>query len=320
MNYWLDIRLKIINFFKKNKKKIIIIVIVWSIVIAINYYLKYRPKIYVPKTTYTPHNPVIDSTDSVPNKDRNSISELIDKYVEYCNNKDYENAFNLLSDEYKNEYKLNLDDFKEYIDSKFQTKKIYNIQNYSNLNKTYVYRIRLLDDILKTGTTDEYVYGEEKIVIKEENGSFKISLDGFCGIEEKNIDVEDDFMQIKIYKKYINYTYSTYELEIKNKTNNYIVLSDSSTIDSIQLKLPNDIRTAKYMEESNIAILPSETIQLKFTFDEYFDDKQDPTNFLINSIRVLPEYSGINENIEKENENAIKMYSLSIDLIAKTRN
>ena len=197
MNYWLDIRLKIINFFKKNKKKIIIIAVVWGIVLVINYYLKYRPKIIIPQTTYKPHEPVIDSTESVPEKYKQPISELIDKYFEYCNNKDYENAFNLLSDDFKNEYELSLDEFKQHVDENFDTKKLYSIQNYSNLNKTYVYQINIFDNILESGTTDDYLYRKEKIVIKEENGTLKISLDGYCGSETKDVEVEDEFMKIK---------------------------------------------------------------------------------------------------------------------------
>ena len=315
MNYWLDIRLKILRFFKKNKKKIIIIAIIWSIVIAINYYLKYRPKISIPKTTYKPHEPVIDFTESVPEKLKEPISEVIDKYFEYCNNKDYENAFNLLSDEYKKEHEITLEEFKKDIDEKFDTKKLYSIQNYSNKNKTYVYQINTFNDILESGTTDEYYYNQEKMVIKEENGSLKISLNGYCGSEEKDIDVEDEFMNIKITKKYINYNHSTYEVTVKNKTNDYIILSDSSNIDSIQLEFPYEKRTAKYMEESNIIVLPSETAQFYFIFDEFFDSKEEATKFLINSIKILPEYSGIEENYEQENEKATKLYSLEIDLI-----
>lgn len=319
MNYWLDIRLKIRRFFRKHKKKIIIILIVWVIVIAINYYLKNRTKVIIPQTTYEPHSPVMDTTDKVPEAYKEPISNLIHNFVEYCNNKDYESAYNLLSEQYKARYCNNIDSFKIYVDNAFATKKIYNIQNFSNINSTYIYRVRLLEDILASGTTNEYVYTEDKYVIKEENGILKLSLNGYCGQEELNINVEDDNMQVKIIKKDIQYDKTAYTVQIKNKTQNFIVLADSTTYDEIQLKLPNELRTAKYMTDSNLVILPNETITREMTFDEYFDDNQEPTNLILNSIRILPEYTGDEEKAEAENENAIKLYSLSIDLMPKER-
>ena len=214
---------------------------------------------------------------------------------------------------------MNIEDFKEYVDNIFAAKKIYNIQNFSNIDNTYIYRVRLLEDILASGTTDDYKYSEEKYVVKEENGILKISLDGYCGEKEMDIDVEDDYMQIKILKKDMRYDTSSYTIQIKNKTRNYIVLADSTTNNEIGLKLPNEVRYAKFMENSNFAILPNSTETVVITFEEYFDDYQEPTNLMLNSIRILPEYTGWEENAEKENENAIKLYSLSIDLIPKQR-
>lgn len=319
MNYWLDTKLKIIRFFKKHKNKIIIILIIWAVIFAINYYLKHRTKIEKPQTTYEPHSPVMDETESVPEKYKEPISNLIHNYVNYCNNREYENAYNLLSNSYKTRYCNNIDTFKTYVDSVFETKKIYNIQNFSNINNAYIYRVRLLDDILANGTTDEYVYTEEKYVIKEEDGILKISLNGYCGSEDLNIEVEDEYMQIKILKKDVEYDNSTYTLEIKNKTSYYIVLADSTTHDEIMLKLPNDQRAAKYMTDSNFVILPNSTTTREVTFDEYFDDKVDATNLVLNSIRILPEFTGHEETAKKENDNAIKLYSLSIDLIPRKR-
>ena len=320
MTYWLDIRLKIARFFRKHKRKIIIILIIWSIIIMINYYLKYRQKVILPQTTYEPHSPVIDKTDKVPEKLKEPISNLIKDFVENCNNKNYDAAYDLLSEEYKARYYPSIDKFKEHIDEMFPNKKIYNIQDFSNLNNTYVYRVRLLDDILTDGTTDGYSFTEEKYVLKEENGNLKISLDGYCGSQDLGIEVEDEYMEIKIEKKYITYDETSYVITIRNKTNNFILISDKETYNgAIQLKLPNDTRTAKYMANSNFVILPNETKTEEFQFTEYFDDKQEPTNLLLNSIRILPKYTGDEEKAQEENENAIKLYSLSIDLIPKER-
>ena len=189
MNYWLDIRLKIARFFRKHKRKIIIIIIIWSIIIMINYYLKYRQKVILPQTTYEPHSPVIDKTDKVPEKLKEPISNLIKDFVENCNNKNYDAAYNLLSEEYKTRYYPSIDKFKEHIDEMFPNKKIYNIQDFSNLNNTYVYRVRLLDDILTDGTTDGYSFNEEKYV-----------FDNTLVVEQNLLQKELNFLCIHTHK------------------------------------------------------------------------------------------------------------------------
>lgn len=319
MIYWLDIRLKITRFFRKNKKKIIIIFIIWLIVFAVNQYLKHRVVIQLPQTTYKPHSPIMDNTDSVPEEYKGPIDEIIDSYIKYCNNKEYENAYNLLSEEFKDNYCKTLDEFSEYVDNNFQTKKIYNIQNYSNIKGTYVYRVRILEDILASGTTDNYWFDEDKFVIKKENDELKLSLGGFCGEKELNIDVEDDYMQVKIIKKNMEYDNSTYTFEIKNKTGNYIVLADSTTSEEVQLKFENEIRDATNITDADIVIYPNDSKTINIVFNEYFDDKKDPRSLIFNNIRVLPKYTNVPENTEDENNNAVKLYSLEIDLIPRDR-
>ena len=43
--------------------------------------------------------------------------------------------------------------FIEYVDSVYTSKKIYHIQNYSNVGNVYIYDVNILDDIMSTGTT-----------------------------------------------------------------------------------------------------------------------------------------------------------------------
>jgi len=319
MIYWLDLRLKIANFFRKNKRKIVIAFIIWAMIFSVNQYLKHRIVIELPKTTYKPHSPIMDNTEKVPEIYKESIERLIDDYVKYCNNKEYENAYNLLSSSFKEEYCNTLEEFTKYVDTVFATPKIYNIQNYSNVNNTYVYRVRLLNNILSNGTTDDYRFDEDKYVIKKEDNEFKLSLNGFCGKKDLNIDIEDDYMNIKITKKIMEYDTATYTIEVKNKTGNYIVFADSTTSKELQLKFEENTRQALNIVGSDLVVFPNDSETFEIMFNEYFDDKTDPLYLMFNSIRILPQYSNNSENAETENNNAVKLYSLSIDLIQKNR-
>lgn len=307
MEFWLNIRLKVRGFFKNHKKKIAIIIIIFGIVIAINHFLGNRPEVVTPITTYDPHSPVIDKTATVPEEYKIPINNLVDNYVTYCNNKEYEKAYDLLSNEFKSKYCKTIDDFKSYVDELYDEKKIYNIQNHSNVNNIYIYQIRLLEDILATGTTNGYNYKEEKIAIKEENGVLKLALNGYVGEKQLGIIAEDEYMKINIVKKDVKYDTETYTIEFTNKTNNYIKLADNTENGEILLQLPNDKREANNLYNGNIVILPNYTYTRQISFDKYYDSGEEATALILNAIRVLPEFSS---NIE----DAVKLYSLTINL------
>lgn len=313
MNFWLNIRLKVRDFFKKHKKLIIIIIIIIAVIYSINYAMKNNEIEIVSKTTNEAKNQVMDTTDKVPQEYEEPINELIDNYFNYCNNKEYENAYNLLSDNFKNKYFKNIDKFKTYINSIFKTKKIYNIQNYSNVDDTYIYTVRIMEDLLATGSNGDYRYAEDKFVVKEENGTLKLALNGYCGMENLNIISEDDYMKIKIVKKDMKYDSETYTIEFKNKTSNYIVLANGTEQGEIALKITNDVRVAD-MTDSNLIILPNDTYTAQITFDKYFDDGKESNNLIFNAIRILPEYSGDETKLQSEMKKAVKLYSLNINL------
>ena len=315
MGFWLNLRLKVRDFFKKHKKKITIIIIIVGIVIAIDRFLGGRQVVEMPSTTYEPHSPVMDETAEVPEAYKQPINNLIDNYVNYCNNKEYENAYNLLSSDFKSNYCDNIEEFKKYVDQLYKEKQIYNIQNFSNVNGAYVYRLRLLNDILATGTTDGYEYKEEKVVIKEENGVLKLALNGYVGEENLGIVAEDEYMRIDIVKKQVAYTSETYTVEITNKTGNFIVLLDNTETDEIIMKVNGDSRGVNGLENGNLVVLPNSKKTLTLPFDQYYDDGVNPSALIFNAIRILPEFSGDINKAKQEKEKAVKLYSLTINLL-----
>ena len=133
------ILLAIRAFFKKYWLYIVVIAVVWIAVILINNYLKNRPVEVVVENTYTPNIPIMNSGESVPENEQEDVNSVIDTFFNYCNNKDYRNAYNMLTDDCKEYmYGNSLESFTEYVDLIYTSKKIYNIQNYSNVDNVYI--------------------------------------------------------------------------------------------------------------------------------------------------------------------------------------
>lgn len=302
------------NFWKKYWKYIIIIAIVWIVVIIINNYLKNKPKELNIINTYTPDTPVMDTGERVPQEDREEVNNTIDTFFNYCNNKEYKNAYDMLTtdcQEYM--YSNSIGEFKEYVDSIYTNKKIYNIQNYSNVNNVYIYDINILDDILSTGTTGGYQTHSEKIVLVEENGVMKISNQGYIGKTTfSNKYGEDNYVKINILYKNMSYKREEYAVEITNKTDGYIVIGNGNVANEITLNLGDQTRPALDIINNPIIIAPGQKVNCFLLFDKYYDDGKDPKEMNFNLIRIF----GNDEDLAKEGltANANLTYSMNITL------
>lgn len=313
MNFGSKIMLKLREFFKKYYKILILIAIILCIIFSVNRSFKKPQKEEKISNSNNISSPVVDTTKEVPTEYKEPINNLIKSFMEYCNNKEYENGYNLLSSDFKKRYISSLSKFKVYVDTVFKSKKIYNVQNYSNTNGIYVYSITIMDDILASGSTNGYNSVEDKFVITKENGELKLALNGYCGYKEINLNSQDKYMEMRIIKKDIKYNSETYTIEFKNKTNNYIILADDTEKNEIILRT-SDSSIQCNMTNANLIILPNETVEKQITFNKYFDDGKEDESLILNAIRILPEYSGKEENATKEKKKAIKLYSLTIDL------
>lgn len=314
MNF-VDLRLKIKHFFRKNKKIIFVIVIVWLFIFFINQVLKlYTPEPEI-EDTYEPHVSVIDSSQKVPEKYQTNIEDLIEEYVSYCNNNDFDKAYNMLSKDCKEYAYPTYEDFIDHLKIVMYTPKKYSIQNYSNLDDMYIYSISYTDDFLATGLTNtEYSYTEEKMAFKEnEDGQLEMSVGNFIKHENINLSTENEYLKIDVKDRIVNYATEEYTVRFTNRTNYDIVISDYVEENEITLSLSNEVRGAEQHED--IVLGSNETKDVKIVFSKYVDDN-DSSNFInFNNIRVLEDYYGeFSENtvIEDKIINAIAKFSMNV--------
>lgn len=314
MNF-VDLRLKIKHFFRKNKKIIFVIVIVWLFIFFINQVLKlYTPEPEI-EDTYEPHVSVIDSSQKVPEKYQTNIEDLIEEYVNYCNNNDFDKAYNMLSKDCKEYAYPTYEDFIDHLKIVMYTPKKYSIQNYSNLDDMYIYSISYTDDFLATGLTNtEYSYTEEKMAFKEnEDGQLEMSVGNFIKHENINLSTENEYLKIDVKDRIVNYATEEYTVRFTNRTNYDIVISDYVEENEITLSLSNEVRGAEQHED--IVLGSNETKDVKIVFSKYVDDN-DSSNFInFNNIRVLEDYYGeFSENtvIEDKIINAIAKFSMNV--------
>ncbi len=310
-----DFRLKVRDFFKRNKSKITIVLILWAIVIIINLILKTIKEPQIPSTSYTPHTAIMNNSD-VPKKQQEPIEKLIEEYIGYCNNKEYEKAYNLLSNECKSALYPNIDDFKKYVDNVFKGKKVYSIQNYSNVDNTYVYEVSIFEDILATGLTGEENFDiySEKFVIKNSNGNLSLAIREYIGTEENYQVYEDDFIKVEVQSVKQSYETQTYKVKLTNRSEYKIVLANKTEKNEIMLELEKENRNMQNISDKGIILLPYDSKEIEMEFVKFFDEDEKAKSIIFNAVRVLRTYSGLESKRQQELDNAVKLYSFKVGL------
>ena len=315
----LNLRLKIQDFFRKNKFRIFILIIVLSVIITVNKYLGKMKEIEPPKTNYQPHTAVITGDQIKSIKTKNTLEEKINGYMDACGNKDYQTAYDMLSDECKEIcFKKNISFFKEYIDSIYDKNKVYSIQDYSNKNNVYVYKVTISEDILASGLNngDSEVKYEEKIVVTKDGDDYKLAIRGFINAKDLEIVSENSDMKIFIKKIVTYYDTVTYTVEVKNNSESIIMLQKDGEGSSVLLSLDGDLRKTKLDNYGNndIVIYQGNTKSFDLTFSKYFDEDRNITELIFNRVRLLKEYTGVQSLWEKESNDLDNAYSATIKL------
>lgn len=303
-------RLTIKEFFRKYGKKILVGLAIWGVVLLINYFVgKYDREYPKIDTNYEPHNSVMESEETVPDKLKTPIEELIGKFVDYCNEKDYESAYNLLSTDCKNNIYPDIEDFKKYVDSVFPNKKIYNIQNFSNKDNVYIYTVKILNDILASGLSNEEdsnVYSEKYAIITE-NNELKLSIREYVGRQNLSYMYEDDDMKIKIESVDKKYDHIVYNINIKNKSENYIVFANNVTDYEIALDTSDGLLRRGDEVLTDVELFPEETNDFSFKFTVFYDDNTEINGILFDYIRVYKDVDSYDNGEDPIDDFSIKI-------------
>lgn len=317
-----EFRLKFRRFFRKYRRILFVIVIIWAIIYFINKILANTTNDYVGETTYKPHTAVINNSKVASSSMQKNIEEMIDEYVTYCNDGEFDKAFEMLSDDCKEyEFDNNIEKYMSYVYTKMPTPKEYSLQNYSSTEyggKTmYIYEIKYTDDLLATGLTNStYNYTSENITFYRGDEGIEMNVGNYIyHTDIKNIS-ENEYLKIDVVDKVVNYSIETYEVKFTNRSNYTIVIADGQETDEVLLTLPNETRSRS--ELNDIVLKPGASDTITFTFKKFVDDGDNSSSILFSSIRVMEQYSGtedVEESvIQSEIDNAIAKFSMEVSV------
>lgn len=215
-------------------------------------------------------------------KSQKTILEVIDEFIEFCNNKQINEAYNLLSDDCKSQMYPTVAKFQQnYYNYIFAG----NTKNISAENWIGdIYKVKFKEDALSTGiynsenTIQDYITG-----VRDSQNNIKLNINEYLRKEEINKEKEVNKIKINVVEKHQYMDFETYVFEIINNTDNTILLNDIKSEDianqkSMYLEDRNNIKYTAYtheLSEPEMKILAGETRKITIKYYNKYSSSKD---------------------------------------------
>ena len=240
-------------------------------------------------TTYLPSSQTSVMTNSSTTKENvKKDTEIIKNFIDFCNDNNIEEAYNLLSQQCKDELYKNINDFyNKYYKNIFNEKKSYDIENWAS-SKNITYKVKYLNDIMSSGTVnDEYI--EEYITVVTENNEKKLNVNQFIEKEELNLKRETDNLNITVVNKYVYYDYEEYEFIFENNTDKNIILDTKENTESVYIEDTKDVKYTWFGNEvpnSYLNLNSGESKRLRLKFNEIYTGKKTDSTIYLTDVNI----------------------------------
>lgn len=218
-------------------------------------------------------------------------TDIIKQFIDYCNNNNIEEAYNLLSDDCKKELYNSQEKFEDdYVKEIFTEKRSYDIQAWEQGRKgsTTTYKVKYLNDIMSTGVAnDEYI--EEYITIVKQNDEKKLNVNQFIGTDEINKKETEGDLQITVNDRYKYYDYVEYEITFENNGENDITIDTKDKTDSVYVKNSDGVTYDWFGNEvpnDYLTLHAGERRSFRIKFNEMYSPKKGDTAIYFTDVHL----------------------------------
>lgn len=258
---------QIIRYFNQNKRKIIIGVAVIAFLIIlltiINSAIKQNrqkenidPNDYAVTDLEKPDESIISDV-NLSEETAKINSEIIKSFVEACNNKNYEQAYNLLSAECKEVEYPTLQDFQnDYIKHIMENSVSYQLELWTVYDGYITYRVTFYEgNLLQNGGIPPEENYVDYITLLQEENKIKLNINKFVKREEINKSAKDRDIEIIINARNVYMDYEIYNITFKNYSEKSILINDGQDSNNMFITDQNGNQYISYINEIPLASL-----------------------------------------------------------------
>ncbi len=203
--------------------------------------------------------------------------KALETFVEYCNNKQIDEAYQMLSDECKEEIFPTVEYFnKNYIQLVFNEKRTAKLQ--VSMYGDTIYQISYYGDLLSSGGYNQSGVIEDYVYFTKKNNEIKLSINQFLYSNTLEKTAENDDIFAKVTKKNVYIDYEVYDIEFTNKTDEKILLSTRKNTKGVVLVDGKNVEYTSNIDEqslNSIVINPQEKNVLSIKFTRMYNEQRE---------------------------------------------
>lgn len=272
---------KLLRYWNQNKRKILITIAVIALIIIIiqiaNSMIREQNKNNnqiqqnVVASDITKPNEAIITDTKLTEKETKENSEIIEQFVNYCNQKKIEEAYQLLTEDCKAELYPTKEIFiSNYINHIFQGQVNFELQLWYTASNCYTYRITYnKGSLLQTGGQGSSSNFLDYITLIKQNGEYRLNINKFIRKETLNKQGSNSGIEVALNSKSIYVDYEIYHMTVQNNTQKTILLNDGTSTNNFSLIGRNNNTFSSVISEipmSSLTLAPQyrKTIDVKF--------------------------------------------------------
>lgn len=221
-------------------------------------------------------------------KGQKELLSTLDKFGEYCNNKQINEAYNLLSEDCKNQMYPTVTEFKKNYYDKIFAEKVKNISTENWVGD--IFKVKFTDDALSTGIYNSQSAIQDYItIVEDKNDNVKLNINGYIGKEKIDKTKEVYDIKIQVLEKYKYMDYEIYAYEVQNNSKNIILMNDVENTDTMYLEDENGIKYYAYineLSEANLMVYPGETKKIDIKYYNKYSSTREITTINFTEIAL----------------------------------
>jgi len=307
------------EFIRNNKKKIEKIAKMFGILILVGIGLAVsirnrnsRSEGTSKNTIYNPTKTII-AGENVETEDFKQEENLINTFVEFCNNNKIQEAYDLLTDECKKKMYPDLESFKKnYYSIIFDQKKECTLQSWVTNKNYHTYKVTFIEDIMTTGNYDNVKKNIDYITVETKEQVKKLNINNYIKSEQINKVKKTDELEILVDSVDIYMNSIKYRLSITNLSGNDILLDTLKN--NLNIKFIGSNNAEYELDQTNL--FASDLLIYKTTKNKEIElkfNKQYGTDVEADSIEFKNVIMNCNEYIkDKSSYNDYKKISIKL--------
>lgn len=256
-----------------------------------------------------------DDTSNSNSVENDSIEKTMSSFVNYCNNREIENAYEMLTDECKNAMFPSAEDFERvYVNNIYNVERTYELVKWTTDGNKSTYLVKFYGDVLATGSIENYTE-DYYTFVETDNGTYKLNINNFIygedrSIEETTLNITIRIGQVEVYEEY-----ERARITIINNTSNTICLTGNKYENNIYLQNSQDTTYSSLnsrFDNEEIVMRPNETQTLWVEFNKVYSSTNKAEYLVLSD--VILDYEDYLNSEDKDN------YSYRTSIVVEYQN